>query len=128
MLRETATLRSPKISREFATRLERCKPQQKVRTIVLIDVKREEVAAEKPRSRLNRQADIATLRLSAAQALGAIDGILQRFDGKRLAEVNALGSIPVEVTAEGIFALAESQHVKAVLEDQPISLLAQVER
>jgi hypothetical protein len=37
---------------------------------------------------------------------------------------NALGSIPVETTARGIAALAASEHVKAILEDQPISLLA----
>lgn len=126
MRHEIAVSRSSKISRELAARLERYKPQQKVRAIVLLNVKREGVAAEKPRSRLNRQAAITTLRLSTAQALGEVDGILKRFDGKRLAEVNAVGSIPVEMAAQGIFALAESQQVKAILEDQPISLLAQV--
>jgi hypothetical protein len=59
--------------------------------------------------------------------LGEIDGILERFDGKRSADVNALGSIPAETTARGIAALAASEHVKAILEDQPISLLARME-
>ena len=38
---------------------------------------------------------------------------------------NALGSLPVETTSSGILALAESGHVKAILEDQEFSLLRQ---
>jgi hypothetical protein len=55
-----------------------------------------------------------------------LDHILERFDGKRLGtSLDALGCIPVETTAEGIYALAASKHVKAILEDQPISLIPQ---
>jgi hypothetical protein len=63
-------------------------------------------------------------RKSAEAALPDIDGILKRFNGKRLAtSPDALGCIPVETTAAGITALAASERVKAILEDQPISLI-----
>ena len=118
------TAQHSKISREFTARLDRFGPQQKVRAIVLLRTKETGTATTQRRSRLNRQATIEAIRQSAEQALGEIDGILERFDGRRLAEVNALGSIPVETTVRGIAALAASKHVKAILEDQPISLLA----
>ena len=50
-----------------------------------------------------------------------VDGVLGRFDGKRLGDgVTALGTVLVEATPAGILALSESQHVDAVLEDQPL--------
>ena len=52
-----------------------------------------------------------------------MDDILGRFDGQRFAdEPDALGSIPVEATVAGIEALASSDWVKAIIEDQPIQL------
>src|SRR5712692_1091702 len=121
------TVQHPKVSREFAARLDQLRPQQKVRAIVLLRTKDAGTAATQRRSRTNRQATIEAVRQSAEQALGEIDSILERFDGRRLADVNALGSLPVETTARGIAALAASEHVKAILEDQPISLLARPE-
>jgi hypothetical protein len=60
-------------------------------------------------------------RQAARAALPDIDRILEVYGGKRLSEdVDALGSLTVETTAEGVRALADSEHVKAVLEDQPI--------
>ena len=118
------TAQHSKISGEFAARLDRFGPQQKVRAIVLLRIKETRTAMTQRRSRVDRQATIEAVRQSAEQAFGEIDGILERFDGRRLADVNALGSIPVETTARGIAALAASEHVKAILEDQPISLLA----
>ncbi len=118
------TAQHSKISREFAARLDRFGPQQKVRAIVLLRTKDAGTVAPQRPSRVNRQTTIEAVRQSAEQALGEIDGILERFDGKRLANVNALGSIPIETTVSGIVALASSEHVKAILEDQPISLLA----
>jgi hypothetical protein len=57
--------------------------------------------------------------------LAEIDRPLTHFGGKRLAlGVNALGSVPVESTPDGITALASLDSVKAILEDQPISLLS----
>jgi hypothetical protein len=83
----------------------------------------EKTSARRP-SRVSRQATIAIIRQSAEPALLEIDRILERFDGQRLAaSADALGCVPIETTAAGITALAASEHVKAILEDQPISLL-----
>src|SRR5689334_22584034 len=123
MRRAMSTAQQPKLSREFTTRLARLRPQQKVRAIVLLTPTHPGSAATQHRSRLDRQATITKLRQSTAQTLGELDNILTRFDGKRLAEVNALGSVPVEIAAAGIPELAASAHVKAILEDQPIASL-----
>ena len=113
-----------KISREFATRLNRLDPKQKVRAIVMLRARENGPAPTRSESRESRQAIIDEIRRSANEALPEIDKILERFEGKRLAnEVNALGAIPVEATAAGIVALAASNHVKAILEDQPITSL-----
>jgi hypothetical protein len=77
------------------------------------------------RLRSERRAAIAATREAAESSLPDIDQILQRFGGKRLAShIDALGCISVEATAAGIAALAGSEHIKAILEDQPISLLS----
>jgi hypothetical protein len=105
----------------LATRLTHLEPQQKVRVIVLLQVQNAENSREKRPSRAERQAAIEAVRESAEQALKNIDGIIQRFDGQKLAEhPDLLGSIPVEITADGVNTLAKSDAVKAVIEDQPI--------
>jgi hypothetical protein len=63
------------------------------------------------------------MRKASEAAIKDIDNILSRVDGERLAEPNALGTVPVEAPASGILALAASDSVAAVLEDQPISLV-----
>jgi len=64
------------------------------------------------------------MRSSASAALGEIDEILKRFNGRRLSEQpSALGTLAVETTVAGISALTESDHVKAILDDQPIALV-----
>ena len=61
------------------------------------------------------------MRNSGKQALGYIRKIIQDFGGKQLAESpNVLGTIPIEISAAGVSALADSDVVKAVLEDQQI--------
>ncbi|MBV9389336.1 MAG: hypothetical protein JOZ78_23180 [Chroococcidiopsidaceae cyanobacterium CP_BM_ER_R8_30] len=110
-----------KISPEFAARLTYLEPQQKVRVIVLLQVQPSKKAIEKRQSRAERQAAIKALRESAEEALADISPIIQRFNGLQLAEhPDLLGSIPVEITTEGVNALAESDVVKAVIEDQAI--------
>jgi hypothetical protein len=55
--------------------------------------------------------------------LQEVDAILARFHGRRLAEgPNALGYIPVETTSSGIRALAQSDSVRGIIEDQPVRL------
>jgi hypothetical protein len=114
-----------KISPEFSARLARLKPQQKIRAMVMLRV---DVPGEKPARRLSRterQAIIDHLRQSSEPALTEIDDILTHYSGKRLAaSVNTLGIVPVETTAAGIHALAASDQVKAILEDQAVSRLS----
>jgi hypothetical protein len=63
------------------------------------------------------------MRKASEAAIKDIDNILSQVDGERLAEPNALGTVPVEAPPSGILALAASDSVAAVLEDQAISLV-----
>jgi sorbitol-specific phosphotransferase system component IIA len=117
--------RDDKISTTFRTRLNRMEPQQKVRAMVVLHLDDHEVAPGRRQSPAERQEAIEAMRKSAEPALAELDHVLRHFGGKRLASnVNALGSIPVEAPPNGIAALATLDAVKAVLEDQPISLLS----
>ena len=123
MVIKSSELQPPKISREFSARLARLEPRQKVRAIVLLRTEDARTPMGKRQSPDERKATTERIRQTAETVLPAIDQILDRFGGRRLAEqVNALGSIPVEATSAGIDALAASEHVKAILEDQSISL------
>lgn len=114
-----------KISPAFRARLNRMNQQQKVRAIIVVRLGDTEVAPGRRQSPSQRQAVIEAMHKSAEPALAEIDRVLRQFGGKRLASnVNALGAVPVETTPEGITALATLDSVKAILEDQPISLLS----
>lgn len=111
----------PKISREFGVRLGRLSPRDKVRAIVMLRAEGNGMSRNRRPSRTERQTIAKQARQSAEAALPLIDQILERFDGHRLAEhPNAVGAIPVETTADGVIALADSDYVKAILEDQHI--------
>lgn len=111
----------PVISREFAAKLNRLSAKQKVRAIILLQAAANGTALTQRPSRQERKDAIEEVREVSRSFLPEIDQILARYDGKRLSEdVDALGSITVESTAEGIKALADSDHVKAILEDQSI--------
>ena len=110
-----------KISRQFKSRLARLRPEQKVRALVLLSTEGAGIATRPFRA--NRQAIQKAIRQATAAALPDIDRLLKQHGGKRLAaHPNALGGIPIETTATGIDALTTSNHVKAILEDQAISL------
>jgi hypothetical protein len=112
------------ISPEFSARLKRLDPQQRMRVIVVLRTAGPPVGGGRRQSPAHRLAQIETMRCSAEQALKEIDGVLERFHGRRLsAEVNALGTVPVETTVAGVKALASSDQVKAVLENQPVALV-----
>jgi hypothetical protein len=118
-----------KISPQFRARLNKLKPEQKVRAILLLRTSGTESQASQVRARRTRQLIIKSIRQAAKTALPDIDETLKRFDGKRLAsKVNALGAIPVETTAAGLTALENSEYVKVILEDQGVSLLARLKR
>jgi hypothetical protein len=117
--------RDAKISPTFKMRLKHMDPQQKVGAIVVLHLNDHEAAPGRRQSPAERQATIEAMRKSAEPVLVAIDRALRHFGGKRLgSSVNALGSVPVEATPDGITALANLDSVKAILEDQQISLLS----
>ena len=110
-----------KLSPEFASRLAQLEPQQKVQVIVLLQVKEPRNPTGKRQSSRDRQAAMQAIRESAEQSLEKIEGIIKDFEGKPLvAHPNVLGSIPIEITAAGVNAIAESDAVKAVIENQGI--------
>ena len=116
---------SGKISSAFSARLARLTPSERLRAVVLL--RKPEPGGKSSgvrRSREERQTAISIMRSSASAALGEIDEILKRFNGRRLSEQpSALGTLAVETTVAGISALTESDHVKAILDDQPIALV-----
>lgn len=117
----TGKTRSKKISREFATRLDRLARNDKVRAVVLLRTPGGPEPSGKRQSPEERAAAVEAMRTSAERALGDVDQVLAQFGGKRLAKKpDALGSIPVETTPDGIRALASSRRVQAILEDQPL--------
>ncbi|WP_017315273.1 hypothetical protein [Mastigocladopsis repens] len=115
------TIRKNKISSEFACRLSHLAPQQKISVIVFLKLENLDQSICSRQSRAERKAAMEGIRNSAKQALGYIHKIIQDFGGIQLAESpDALGSIPVEISAAGVEALAESDVVKAVVEEQEI--------
>jgi hypothetical protein len=117
--------RKDKISPEFAERLDRLGSRQKVGAIVIVNgLATRDKTTTRRGSRANRRYAIDDKRKAVLQRLPQIDLILERFGGQRLAKTpDALGSIPVETTPAGIRALANSKHVKAILENQRVSLV-----
>jgi hypothetical protein len=124
-------LNQNKISPEFATRLNRLEPQQKVRVMVLLQIDSSQSDnGDRPshaplgrQSRTERRAKVQAVRNLADRSWDSISRILQRFGGCPLAtRPDALGAIPVEITVAGVKALATCESVKAVLEDQAVML------
>lgn len=121
----SASDKQPTISREFAAKLNRLGATQKVRALVLLRTATNGTVLTQRPSRPERKEAIEKVRAASRSSLPDIDQILASYNGKRLSEdVDALGSITVESTAEGIKALADSEHVKAIFEDQAIFPLA----
>jgi len=110
-----STQTEAKISPEFARRLRRLGPEERVRAVVML------LTPQATGTARRQKAAVAAVRESADEKLGAVDAILDRFGGERLGErPDVLGSVPVAVTPAGIFALAASDAVKAVVEEQAV--------
>jgi hypothetical protein len=100
------------ISEVFRARLRRMKPDRTLRAIVRL-------RHEKPALARARAEQVRGVKRSARQGLSEIDSVLALFGGRRLnKEPDALGNVAIETTPAGIRALAEAEHVRAVLEDQ----------
>ncbi len=109
-----------KISAEFAARLQQAPADRPCKSIVLLETDDRPVKPEPPAT-ARRKAAVEAVKASARSALKVVDEVLERSGGRRLSEApDALGSIRVEVTPEGLFRLAHLKEVKAVLEDQNV--------
>jgi hypothetical protein len=110
-----------KISPGFAARLERLGPEDKVRAIVMLQTGSTKGASKRRPTPARRKAAVKNVRRAVHSVLPDIDRILKRHRGHRLeSDVDALGAVPVVTTAAGINALTASEHVRAILEDQPV--------
>ena len=120
----TASIGSkPKISPEFGSRLAGLSPDQKVHAVVVFASNAGKGRLSRRQAREEREAAIESVRESAKQALQQMDKTSEKFGGRRLQDdLNALGTIAVEATPAGINALARSKSVKAILEDQRVTL------
>jgi pimeloyl-ACP methyl ester carboxylesterase len=110
-----------KVSREFAARLARLAPETRVQAIVLLNLPGSETSGGRRPGRDERAALLAARAEAGAQAVAEIDRLLAAYPGMRLAEQpDLLGALPVTTTADGIAALAASDWVAAIVENQDI--------
>jgi hypothetical protein len=124
MSRQSTQPPKPKISPEFARRLSRLAPSATVRAIVLLESGPVPATATGRPSRAARRETAETMKTAASGALAEVDRLLERSGGRRLTPgPNLFGAILVEAPAAALFALTASEHVRALLEDQPLSLL-----
>jgi hypothetical protein len=129
MARQSSKPPKPKISPEFARRLARLAPGAMARAIVLLDTGPAPAPAPGRPSKAERKAIAEAIQAAAAPAVAEVDRLLQRSGGRRLAPgPDLFGSIPVEAPASALLALAGSEHVRALLEDQPVSLMRDPDR
>jgi len=110
-----------KISPMFAARLKELKPQDKVRAIIMLDTQKADSTPGKRPTKTARKTTLKKTRNSVAKILPVIDRILRQHRGRRLkSEIDALSAVPVITTPAGIDALTNSEHVKAIIEDQAL--------
>jgi hypothetical protein len=124
MARRPSNAPEPKISPEFARRLAQFAPDAIIRAVVLLDIGPAPAAAQGRLPKAARQGIAESIQKAAAPALAEVDRVLERSGGRRLRQSPDLfGSVPVEAPARTLLALAGLEHVRALLEDQPLSLL-----
>jgi len=124
MTRRASESPKPKISPEFARRLAQLAPNAAVRAVVLLDIGPAPAIEQGRPSKTARKALAESIQNAAAPALAEVDRLLERSGGRRLRQgPDLFGSVPVEAPASTLLALAGSEHVRALLEDQPLSLL-----
>ncbi|WP_295389477.1 hypothetical protein [uncultured Thiodictyon sp.] len=111
-----------KISPEFDRRLNALGPADRIQALLLLKVPNRGRRAG-TRTSIAERAEVADM-IDATGEVPEIDRILHDHGGRRLAErANALGSLPVETPPAGLRALAASGQARAIIEDQPISMV-----
>ncbi|MFI5459380.1 MAG: hypothetical protein ACHRXM_28480 [Isosphaerales bacterium] len=129
MPRQSSKSPKPKISPEFARRLARLAPDAMARAIVLLDTGPAPAAAPGRPSKAARKTIAQSIQAAATAAVAEVDRLLEHSGGRRLAPgPDLFGSIRVEAPASAVLVLAGSEHVRALLEDQPLSLMRDPDR
>jgi|SRR5687767_12964291 hypothetical protein len=114
-----------KISPGFAARLEQLGPDDEVHAIVMLRAGDAKPALKSRPTKKARRATLKSTKEAVTVVLPVIDRILKRHHGRRLkSDVDALGAVPVITTPTGINALTGLEHVKAIIEDQPLIRIA----
>lgn len=114
-----------KISREFAARLESRSQTELIRAVVMLKTERTAKGTGRRALRTHRKELTEAAQRSVEAAEDDIAEILERFGGHRLErKLDTLGSLAVETTPAGIKALTECPQVRAIVEDQPLSLIS----
>lgn len=110
MTGEIHVLNSMKISSEFAARLSRMNSGEMIRVIVFLKTETEAT-----------QNSPQEIKQIAETKLDNLRPIVTKYQGEFLnPHPNILGSIGVKITVAGVYALAESESVKMIVEDQAI--------
>jgi hypothetical protein len=110
MTGEIHVLNSMKISSEFAARLSRMKSGEMIRVIVFL--KTETQGTKKSPQEIQQIVE---------NRLDNLRPIVTKYQGEFLnPHPNIFGSIGVNITVAGVYALAESESVKMIVEDQAI--------
>ncbi len=114
-----------KISREFAARLEGRALDEMVRAIVMLETAPAARGTGRRALRTQRNKLTEAMQRSVEAAADDIAEVLEKFGGRRLEhQLDTLGSLAVETTPAGIKALSECPRVRAILEDQSLSLIS----
>ena len=112
-----------KISSEFAGRLRHLGPEQQTRALLFLKLPATTRGGRRQDANA-RQKTVDAVKNIAMEAVEDVDRILEKYGGaRRDAGPNALGALAIETTANGISALASSEWVNSIVEDQSITRL-----
>ena len=96
-----------------------------VRAIVVLETERTTEGIGRRALRAQRRALSEAAERSVEAATVDIAGIVEKFGGHLLeSKLDTLGSLALETTPAGIKALTDCPQVRAILEDQSISLIS----
>ncbi len=96
-----------------------------VRAVVMLETERTAKRTGRRASRMQRKMLTEAAQRSVEAAADDIAEILERFGGHRLGRnLDTRGSLAGEPPPAGIKALTECPQVRAIVEDQPLSLIS----
>jgi hypothetical protein len=108
-----------KISEVFRRRLDSADEKTPLRAVVLLAM----TPSQGTGRRQDRRAAVQAVHESARSAMQQLASLMAHGGGRWLAdEPDALGSIAIEALPKTLLSLASSEHVRGILEDQPVSL------